>query len=467
MKLLRLRRALKFNLEVTDSRNTVITETNLDIPSDFDAVNYLLLNPDVQSQGLNPENHYLLFGKSEGRTYKFGYFELGRNQKTREHNLLIIIHDLALTGSPLLALAIAENLNKKFNVFILSLTTTGYLLNYFKNNCCGIYFVDTAIKDDIVSQKVIEDLLSHTRIDFAIVNSSASTFMLSGLTQKKIPSVTLIHELLHISSGDNILEALQKSTISVFSTHTTADAALRNFVSDVKPKIEIVPQGKIDHKLILDPKSENSATSDNDLLQLSENKIKVLGVGSFIMTKGPDLFLQIAENVETKMPNQFQFIWVGNKKDLANPEYGIFISEYLEKSELLKNVLLIDQTNELDKIIQRVDIFALTSRLDTLPNVAIEALSAGKPVLCFDQSGGIPEYLKSDPLLAEFVVKYLSVQEFATKLVNYAESREKLASISELIKEKASIDFSFDEYTQKLVDLCFQAESILGNSRVK
>jgi len=37
--------------------------------------------------------------------------------------------------------------------------------------------------------------------------------------------------------------------------------------------------------------------------------------------------------------------------------------------------------------------FALTSREDPYPTVAIEALAAGLPVVAFENSGGIPELL--------------------------------------------------------------------------
>lgn len=41
-----------------------------EIPADFDALAYLLLNPDVLHAGFDPIQHYILYGKEEGRDYK-------------------------------------------------------------------------------------------------------------------------------------------------------------------------------------------------------------------------------------------------------------------------------------------------------------------------------------------------------------------------------------------------------------
>jgi hypothetical protein len=43
-----------------------------DLPADFNVVAYLARNPDVLFSGVDPVQHYLLNGRSEGRLYKYG-----------------------------------------------------------------------------------------------------------------------------------------------------------------------------------------------------------------------------------------------------------------------------------------------------------------------------------------------------------------------------------------------------------
>jgi hypothetical protein len=42
------------------------------LPADFDPRVYVLLNPDLKADGVNPVKHYLQHGVFEGRAYRFG-----------------------------------------------------------------------------------------------------------------------------------------------------------------------------------------------------------------------------------------------------------------------------------------------------------------------------------------------------------------------------------------------------------
>jgi hypothetical protein len=42
------------------------------------------------------------------------------------------------------------------------------------------------------------------------------------------------------------------------------------------------------------------------------------------------------------------------------------------------------------------DLFLLSSRLDPLPNVAIDELTMGLPVLCFEKTSGIADFMRCD-----------------------------------------------------------------------
>ena len=60
------------------------------------------------------------------------------------------------------------------------------------------------------------------------------------------------------------------------------------------------------------------------------------------------------------------------------------------------------------------DAFLLTSREDPFPTVAIEAMSVGLPVLAFDGSGGMAEFLKEEGL--GYVVPYCDAPAMAARL---------------------------------------------------
>ena len=180
------------------------------------------------------------------------------------------------------------------------------------------------------------------------------------------------------------------------------------------------------------------------------------------MTKGVDLFLQIAQLVEERRPNQFQFIWVGSKSELEEKNYGVFIKEFIEKSKSLNNFIFLEQTSELPKLMKEIDAYALTSRLDTFPNVAIEALCLGKPVICFEKTGGIPNYLESLELEELCIANYLDVSDFATKLIKLVNDQNSLDRFSKEIKVTAESDFDMDLYVKKLLEFGSEAKKLVS-----
>jgi glycosyltransferase involved in cell wall biosynthesis len=65
------------------------------------------------------------------------------------------------------------------------------------------------------------------------------------------------------------------------------------------------------------------------------------------------------------------------------------------------------------------DVFALTSREDPYPLVCLEAATVGKPIVCFDGSGGEKEFVEDD---CGFVVPYLDVEAMAEKVATLVDS---------------------------------------------
>jgi glycosyltransferase involved in cell wall biosynthesis len=76
------------------------------------------------------------------------------------------------------------------------------------------------------------------------------------------------------------------------------------------------------------------------------------------------------------------------------------------------------------------NIFVLTSREDPFPLVCLEAASLGKPIICFDQSGGMPEFVSNG---CGYVVPYLSIDSVREKIYYLKENR----NIAEEIGNKA------------------------------
>ena len=62
------------------------------------------------------------------------------------------------------------------------------------------------------------------------------------------------------------------------------------------------------------------------------------------------------------------------------------------------------------------DVFAMVSREDPFPLVCLEAAALGKPILCFRDAGGMPEFVEDD---AGFCVPFLDVEAMAEAIKRF------------------------------------------------
>ena len=119
----------------------------------------------------------------------------------------------------------------------------------------------------------------------------------------------------------------------------------------------------------------------------------VAGAGTIDWRKAPDLFIQVAQHVAAAAGKRVYFIWPGGK---LQSEDGRRVRHDVERAKLTDSVQFLgSKTNPYDYL-SAADVFLLTSREDPYPLVCLEAAALGKPILCFDRAGGMPEFVEQD-----------------------------------------------------------------------
>jgi glycosyltransferase involved in cell wall biosynthesis len=112
------------------------------------------------------------------------------------------------------------------------------------------------------------------------------------------------------------------------------------------------------------------------------------------------------------------FVWLGDgylpDSDVA---YSVYLRDQINRSDLRDTVEILDAVADPEPIYSSADLFLLSSRLDPLPNVAIEAAMRALPVVCFDGASGIAELLAQNQATRDLVVPYLDC-DAAARLVN-------------------------------------------------
>lgn len=133
--------------------------------------------------------------------------------------------------------------------------------------------------------------------------------------------------------------------------------------------------------------------------------------------------------------NDVKFIIAGSG-DLSG-----FVKERIDKKDLYSVVKLIEWIphNKLPSQLNNLLILILPSSTEGLPNIVLESMACGTPVLA-NSVGGIPDIIKDE--YTGFLMENNHPNTIARSLINVLKDREKLGYVS-----KNSLDLVKDKYT--------------------
>lgn len=444
----------------------------------FDSEFYRLAYP--HSQGLDPYFHYINFGKNEGCLPHAPILQgLKGFKKTIDQSkatVMIISHDASRSGAPILSLNIAQQFKIKYNV-IVCLLRGGELLAEFQKQCDLVISQPQAHNNYIFS--VILDRLEHeTTIKFAIVNSIVSGSILPALASHFIPSLCLVHEFASYIRPKNLFhQALLWASELVFSAKIVCENAADNYGILIERQAVILPQGKCLVPLCC-TKTDSEKTIDKSEIKklfrpdaFAESAVVILGVGTVELRKGVDIFLACAARVVALSPSfTLRFVWVGPGFDPDNDAvYSAFLLDQIQRSGLEDVFCFVGEMDDIGIAYDLSDVLFLSSRLDPLPNVAIDAMYKQLPVVCFDGTTGIADLLKENGFGESCVISYLDVEQAAQKLVlliNDAEKRKRLGyQINELAKRLFDMKSYVDALELRALDCVAMQETEKRNCK--
>lgn len=437
-----------------EGRTYIADETKF-LPPDFEAKSYLALNPDLLSSQLGPEEHYVEYGRYEQRRYRLERLTAcyGYEPRSDLETVLIVSHDASRTGAPVLSWNLVNQFRNKFNVVVL-LLGNGSILDSFQTDAYATYVYPEVKPHPGVADIVLAELAHRHKIRLAIVNSAEASSVCRPLTLNGIPSICLIHEFASSSPNLAIFEnAARWASKVVFSTSITRQNALQVTGLRRFADADIIPQGRC-----LVPGSTNLPEIskphpiDGILERLEPEQRLVVGLGSVCYRKGVDTFIECARQM-FHMPDgdKFRFVWIGSGLSPAyEPPYAMLLPDQIDRAGLSSVLSIVDDTSNLDVVYDRADVLLLTSRLDPLPNVAIDALHLGLPVVCFDHCSGIAEALKKEGIAQDYVAPYYDVGAFA-RLASAVASHKRSGTGVCTLMEFAQKEYSIANYGQLLL----------------
>jgi glycosyltransferase involved in cell wall biosynthesis/regulator of replication initiation timing len=440
-------------------------------PSDrFDPTYYRERYPDIARARVNGLAHYFSHGRQEGRraVSVAAGFRYDRSRiDTGRDTILLIVHEASRTGAPILAYNIARRLRRTYNV-VAVLLAGGELVPHFEESCSAVIGPLTyADWHPVEAKYLVAELTASYKVLLAIVNSIESRLVVPALAARLVPTVILVHEFASYTRPAGAMgQALDWSTQVVFSADLVADAARREHPTLTGRQIHVLRQGQCDL-----PPGRNggpAARSVEDLAPVfrpagAENALVVLGCGTVLFRKGIDLFLSCAAAVAAAHPKRpVRFVWVGQGYDPEkDATYSSYLADQIVHSGLEGVVAFVDEIPDLDPAYALADAFFVSSRLDPLPNVAIEAALRGLPVVCFEGGSGMAEVLGVDSIARRCVVPHLDAAAAARVIAEFADDEHARTEVGDATRRLARSAFDMDNYVSRIETLGHAAVGLM------
>lgn len=436
------------------------------LPIDFVGDVYLNLNPDLLEAGVDAQAHYLNYGQYEGRIYSLPKIDISsENDLNVDHEtILMVSHEASRTGAPILSLNLVQSLIERYNVVVL-LLGEGELAKIFRLTGAAVIISPELRCNPTIAYLVVDQLCDRFNFKFALINSIESRVVLSALSDRFVPSISLLHEFASYTRPRHAFrDALFLSSEVVFSAKLTYENALSEYPDLDDYSAYILPQGRC-----LLPLGEfTDEQFQAEKLRISKfvrpedigtDSIVVLGAGFVHLRKGVDLFIECASRViRTPGGKRCRFVWIGKGYDPdSDIGYSVYIADQIRRAGLQKYVFFVNETFAIEAAYEEADLLLLSSRLDPLPNVAIDALTHGVPVLCFNKTTGIADFLIQSGLKDYCVADYLDSSEMADKIKALLFSKELRVSISEKCRAASIAYFDMYKYVHRLEQLALDA----------
>ncbi len=367
-----------------------------------------------------------------------------------DYKYMLVLHELSRSGAPILGIELAKQIRKTESVLVVALKA-GPLEDYLDEIKMPYVVIDNTQSD---FEYRFKNLLNQNNISLAIVNSLCSYQAIPIIHENNNPIVTLVHEFYSYANCSEVFKLIHdKSHAVIYPSSLVLNDVVDNDKTLEGDHIFISPQGLI-------PSPTNTTSLENDEKEIADayrdgidpKSCVIVGMGSIEPRKGVDLFILTAQLILKKYPSaNFRFIWIGDLLPHYPSDYLIFLKEHIKKSNLEKYVKIINHIKNLAIAYQNADIFYLSSRLDPLPLVSIEAMMHELPLVCFKGASGTADYLNTSDEVSSTIVPYLDIDKAAEKIYELIINQNERKRIGVIQKKFATEVFDMKKYTSEIL----------------
>jgi glycosyltransferase involved in cell wall biosynthesis len=473
----------------------------------FDPELYKQRHRDVHDAGLNALLHYEMDGRREGRRADSALVDriaLREHKFDRSKSTIVLVcHQASRTGAPILGWNLVSELSALHNVVVV-LIDGGELEAAFNEVAAAVVGPVRSVCSDPIDLRVFATrIIAKYKPVYVLANSVEANPIAVALRQQGCALVLLVHEFSSHSNPRGVLQPLyQAADHIVFPASIVARSSIDDYDHLRLQNVHILPQGP--SRIPVSRADRHAAASSRDAATKSGSWVRnvvrtlrgywqarppvtatsdnlrsaepsasglfsatrsadphrgapydflVVGLGSVDLRKGVDLFLATAVCLRRIAPKvRYHFVWIGHDFQ-PDGQFQILLREQVSRSGLGESFQIFEAMDELEAVYDRADALFISSRLDPLPNVAIDASLRGLPVICFQKSTGMAEFLEGDDQTAFLAVPHLDIAAAAEVITSLSRDKQKTAQVAARLVTRARETFDMPRYAARLDEL--------------
>lgn len=374
---------------------------------------------------------------------------------------LLVSHSASQSGAPIALLQLAQRIISRGHQVEFLCGSGGAILDEFraigpvtvlgaiyssKGSGSRLQRLKNSVKD-FRNRRLVQGLLKRFQPDVCYINTLACWHAGQYLRGRRVPKVVHVHELGwvidHFCGRQNAERLMDLAGSVVACSQEVADNLSASF--DLSSKPFCVVRAFVDVEKLDRGHRASPSDSFRKKLGIGETDFVVGSLGAADWRKGIDLFVPLAKSLVAQIPNA-RFVWMGYfESQTLLPS----LLKDIREANLEKHVFLENPRKDVESFLASMDVYASLGREDPYPLSVLEAGYFGKPVVCFDGSGGIPEFARRG---AGMVVPYLCLDDFRDALLKLYRDRDASSRIGAQARALVLEHHQMDSACDRIID---------------
>lgn len=381
-----------------------------------------------------------------------------RSTPDRHRVVLVIGHEMKMSGASLLLIHVVTNLADRGYIPIL-LINAGATMSPEAKQMLPQRAALLQLSSGSFACRVFLNRLVAMGVTKCLANTVITGLYAKRLHEAGFETTWLIHEMkgsCQILQAEEISHDIcQYGKNLVFPNNIVRDSFF-SFIKDEKGRCNIstVPQGIYKDLPKIPNIDKNTQYTVRRRLGLPETSMILLGSGAVNFGKGIDLLvstLMILRQQETASMPPFHVVWLGSVDDYD--PFTVWLKLEIGNAQLDERwhwAGYVSDDKQYNDYLRAADVFVLPSREDANPSVALEAAAVGLPIAAFSSSGGGSELAEKQHGM---VAAAGSITDYANLIQALILQRTHLHGRLMACATQITHDYEFSKYVDEILKL--------------